>query len=183
MSSNDPPRIQRLFFALWPERALQEAGARLARRLLSKRGKRVQSENLHITLAFLGNMTAQQRVCAEAVADLIAAIAFELRLEQIGYWPRSQVVWISPQETPEPLRDLVQQLNTGLMTCGCQPELRPYRAHMTLARKVAGHFPTRQVSPILWFVDRFCLVQSVTQPAGAQYRILRTWPLVKSAGC
>lgn len=177
MPSNGAPRTRRLFFALWPERMHQEAWARLARRILRRRGKRVQLENLHLTLAFLGSMTEQQRACAEAAADRIAGAAFELQLEQVGYWSRSQIVWLAPHETPEPLKDLVQQLSKGLIACGHQPELRPYRAHMTLARKVVGHFPARQVISPLWSIEQFCLVQSVTHPDGAQYRILRTWPL------
>lgn len=175
MSSNSEPRIQRLFFVLWPEGALPEDLARLARRLVGKRGKRVRPENLHLTLVFLGGMTEQQRLCTEAVADRIAGIAFELQLEQIGHWPRPQVVWLAPQKTPEPLRDLVRQLNEGLPACGYQPELRPYRAHLTLARKVSGQFPASQIKPLRWPVEQFCLVQSVTHPDGVQYRILRTW--------
>lgn len=177
MSSTGELEIQRLFFALWPEDGLQGALARLARRIVGKRGKRVRPENLHLTLAFLGSMTEQQRICAEAAADRIAGIAFELQLEQIGHWPRPQVVWLAPQETPEPLRDLVRQLNEGLPTCGYRPELRPYRAHLTLARKVSGHFPASQVKPLRWPVEQFCLVQSVTHSDGVQYRVLRTWSL------
>ncbi|ADE14288.1 2'-5' RNA ligase [Nitrosococcus halophilus Nc 4] len=178
MSLNSPTETQRLFFALWPEQALQESLARIARQVLGKQGKRVRPENLHLTLVFLGSMTAQQRACAEAVADTIVGSPFTLQLEQIGHWPRPRVVWCAAEETPEPLIELVKQLNQGLTACGYQPETRPYRAHMTLARKVAGRFPTTRVAPLVWQVDHFCLVQSVTHPSGVQYQVLRTWPLV-----
>lgn len=181
MSSNGAPETQRLFFALWPERALQENWARLTRRALKKRGKRIRLENLHLTLVFLGGMTAPQRACAEAAADRVTGSAFELRMERIGHWPRPRVVWLAPPATPESLRDLVRQLNEGLTACGHRPDPRPYRAHLTLARKVAGYFPDRQVAPSLWSVKQFCLVQSVTHPAGAEYRILRRWPLARQS--
>lgn len=129
----------------------------------------------------MGSMTAQQRVCAEGVADTITGQAFELQLEQIGYWPRPQVIWLAPQQTPEPLGVLIRQLNGGLAACGYRPEARPSRAHVTLARKVSGHFPTGQVAPLVWQVKCFCLMQSVTHPGGVQYQVLRTWPLLQRA--
>ncbi|ADJ27743.1 RNA 2',3'-cyclic phosphodiesterase [Nitrosococcus watsonii] len=178
MSWSSPlPETQRLFFALWPEVGVREQAARLARRMLGKQGKRVRPENLHLTLVFLGSMTEQQRACAEAVADTIDGPAFTLRLEQIGHWPRPRVVWLAPQETPKPLLELAQQLNQGLAACGYQPEARPYRAHMTLARKVAGYFPAREVAPLVCPVEYFYLMQSVTYPRGVEYQVLRTWPL------
>lgn len=177
MSLNIAPETQRLFFALWPEDELRKSLMRMTQRVLDKRGKRVRPENLHLTLVFLGSVTASQRACAEAVADTIAGEAFVLQLEQIGHWPRPRIVWLAPQKTPGALIALVQQLRQGLTACGYQPETRPYRAHMTLARKVAGHFPANQVAPSVWPVEHFCLVQSVTDPGGAQYQVLRTWPL------
>jgi RNA 2',3'-cyclic 3'-phosphodiesterase len=177
MSLNSQTEIQRLFFALWPEEALREQLAHLSRQVVGKRGKRVRSENLHLTLIFLGSMTMQQRACAEATARAIGGMPFELRLEQIGYWPRPRIIWLGPQETPQPLVDLVWRLNKGLNACGHQPEVRPYQAHMTLARKVAGPFSPRQVTPLVWQVDHFCLVRSITEPEGVQYQVLCTWPL------
>jgi 2'-5' RNA ligase len=178
---SDLSETQRLFFALWPEEEFQVQLARLARQAVGKRHKLVRPGNLHLTLIFMGSMTAQRRACAEVVADGIIGKAFKLRLERIGHWSRSQVVWFAPQETPEPLINLVRQLNQGLVACGHhQIETRPYQAHITLARKVAGHFPTNQVAPLVWQVEYFYLVQSVTYPDGVQYHLLRTWPLAKA---
>jgi 2'-5' RNA ligase len=174
------PETQRLFFALWPEGGVRMQLAHLARQVVGKQHKLVRSENLHLTLTFMGNMTAQQRACAEIIADNIIGKAFKLPLERIGHWSRSQVVWFAPQGIPEPLINLVRQLNQGLVTCGYQIETRPYQAHITLARKVVERFPTNQVAPLVWEVECFYLVQSVTCPEGVQYHLLRTWPLAKT---
>jgi 2'-5' RNA ligase len=178
--SDSLPKSQRLFFALWPAAELRAQLAHIARQTAGKQNKLVYPGNLHLTLAFLGSMTVQQRICVERVANTITGTAFELRLERIGHWPRSQIIWLAPQEMPEPLIDLVRQLNQGLTACGYQPENRPYQAHMTLARKIVGHFPTSQTIPLIWQVEHFCLVRSVAYPDGVQYQVLRTWPLAKA---
>lgn len=153
--------------------------ARVARQRVGERYGLVRPGNLHLTLVFMGSMTAQQRVCAEGVADTITGQAFELRLELIGYWPRPQVVWLAPQKVPEPLRVLIRQLNRGLAACGYRFETRPFRAHVTLARKVTEHFLTSQIAPLVWRVKCFYLMQSVTHPGGVQYQVLHTWSLLQ----
>ncbi len=57
-------------------------------------------------------------------------------LEQMGYWSKSGILWVGPNQTPSPLLRLVQELNAGLAGCGYEAEQRPYAAHLTLARKV-----------------------------------------------
>ncbi|MGH8519928.1 MAG: 2'-5' RNA ligase family protein, partial [Gammaproteobacteria bacterium] len=70
------PRIdaptQRLFFALWPSEEARSSLAEVTASLHVRRAKPVPAENLHITLLFLGSVTAQTRTCAEAIAEGIA---------------------------------------------------------------------------------------------------------------
>ena len=170
---------QRLFFALWPSTHLQQQWAEMARTLLfATEGRLVPSSNLHLTLAFLGNVSAEQRDCAEAVASDLRMCRFSLLMEQVGYWHRSHVVWLGARRTPVRLRSLAQQLSAGLVRCGFEVEKRDYKAHMTLMRKVF-HGPERAVfDPIEWDVDRFVLVESQLTPRGAHYRIVGEWFLV-----
>ncbi len=67
-----PPRIdtppQRLFFALWPSEEVRAGLAEVMASLDVRGGKPVAAENLHITLLFLGSVTAQTRICAEKIA-------------------------------------------------------------------------------------------------------------------
>jgi len=130
---------QRLFFALWPDDDTRAALARLARRQLqSGNGRLIDAHNLHLTLAFLGPVDAAFRACAERAADSLAAPAFELEFQRLGYWPRPRVLWAAPERSPEALTGLVSMLRKALAACGQEPESRPFEAHMTLARKVRG---------------------------------------------
>lgn len=172
-----PGPRQRLFFALWPGAELQQALAGLTRKMLHKQGKRVDPERIHLTLAFLGAVEPRQRCCVEAVASGISLPAFTLKLDHVGHWPRPRVFWSAPSALPEPLLHLVGQLRTGLAGCRIVPDRRPYRAHLTLARKVSTRVEKRAHEPLAWPVEEFHLVESRTLPAGAVYRIIASWPL------
>ena len=128
---------QRLFFALWPDGDTQSALAQLAKaRLRSGSGRLIVAQNLHMTLAFLGPVDAGMRKCAERAAASLRAPAFELEFRRLGYWPRPRVLWSAPERTPEGLTMLESTLRNALAACGHEPESRPFRAHITLARKV-----------------------------------------------
>lgn len=173
--------IRRLFFALWPDGAVREALAGLLEGESPHTGRRVPEQNLHMTLAFVGNVTAEQQTCMEAVAATIEAAPFTVTLDRLGYWPRPRIVWAGASVTPPALIDLVARLNRGLSGCGHEPEQRPYQAHVTLTRKAHAGLRRREVEPIVWMVEDFCLVESLTGDNGSVYRVLIRWPLLRGA--
>lgn len=180
MSSPVAPETQRLFFALWPDDGLRSELKRLARQA-GRGGRPVSPDNFHITLAFLGCVTAPTRACLEHAADAIRLPPFTVSLDRIGYWARPRVVWLGAAETPEPLRFLVSQLNRGVEQCGLRPDSRPFQPHLTLLRK-ASRGPTRTEVPSLqWTVEQFALAESTTLASGAVYHVLRRWPLTAPA--
>lgn len=180
-AADSSPTRQRLFFAVWPDEAARRALAALGQRTLSRQGKPVPAENMHITLVFLGSVTAEQRACAEYAAAQVAASPFTLCLERLGWFRRARVLWSAPAQIPRPLHTLAADLNRGLEACGFEPDTRPYHAHVTLARKVARRVDEGAHPPIEWRVDAFHLVQSRTHPDGSRYQTLRSWPLVEPA--
>jgi 2'-5' RNA ligase len=167
---------QRLFFALWPSEALREALAPLHKLKRECGGRAVATAKLHITLNFLGSIDGDTRDCLEQAAAEIAVPPFELILDQFGYWRRPRVVWFGCGETPDPLRQLVSELNRAIEGCGLQPERRPYHAHLTLLRK-ARQAPIEAAPKLRWPLTEFVLVESITNPEGVEYRVLRRWPL------
>lgn len=176
--STAPADVQRLFFALWPTDALRQQLKRRCKHLLQHGGGRpVAVENLHITLAFLGSVTAEQRACVEQAADAIQLPRFSLRLDRAGHWSRPRVLWLGASEQPETAVALANGLNAGARDCGLQTDNRPFQAHLTLMRKVAKPPADLSVEPLVWEVDSFTLVQSYTYPEGVQYTPLRSWPL------
>lgn len=175
-----PPtsETQRLFFALWPPSEISQQLYHVAGKTpRANDGRRVVPENVHMTLAFLGQVDESFRQCAEQAASAIRGESFTLILRQMGCWLKSGILWVGPAQVPEALLQLVQALNAGLSTCGYVPDKRPYAAHATLARKVHRCLQTHPIKPLIWEVHRFCLVQSHTRAEGARYEILRTWEL------
>jgi 2'-5' RNA ligase len=170
--------VERLFFALWPERKVRDRLARLARQYQPRGGRLHHSDDLHITLVFLGQVSDTQRPCIQQLADHIDASAFTLRIDTIGHWPRPGILWCGPAEQPEALRYLVKALQKGLLECGFEPERRRYKPHITLHRKVR-HAETGVIdSPIEWQAGEFVLATSGGgAPDQSRYRILQRWSL------
>ncbi len=172
---------ERLFFALWPDAPVRAAlaGLQNALPLVGGRTRPAHPEDLHLTLAFLGEVAPQQRACCEAAAGTIQASPFALRLDQIGYWPRPRILWCGPQTTPVPLLNLVRCLESALHPCGFAGERRPYAAHLTLARGVAAGTAPPGGWHTDWRVDGFVLAISRPGPP-PRYRVLRRWSFTAS---
>lgn len=168
---------QRLFFALWPAGAQREQLLRYFPLLRGCGGRRVRTENLHITLAFLGSVDNSTKSCLIQAADNIVVPAFTLSMAQLGFWRRPRVVWLGAKETPPEVMTLVGELKKAMLRCGLEPDTRPFQTHLTLLRK-AHRTPHVQQTPVLeWSVNRFALVASETRPEGARYEILKSWEL------
>jgi 2'-5' RNA ligase len=166
------PARERLFFALWPDEMVR---ARLAAQVVPFEGRHVAADNLHLTLAFLGDTDADRRACCERVAGTVPFTPFELVLTDVQWQRRRGIVWMAAHEIPAGLRELVSALNEALAGCGFAPESRPFRAHVTLARKVRRGRPVKS-DPIRWWIDRFWLVSSQLQAGGSRYTLERCWP-------
>lgn len=176
-SAIDKPTTQRLFFALWPDARVRGQLDTAAEAVSRRNGRRVHVDKLHMTLVFLGDTDAQRRDCLCAAAGAIHSPPFTLTLERFGHFRRARVAWLAPCETPPALIALHAAINGILPDCGAEPETRPFRAHVTLARKAARRIVPKDFAPIAWPVREFCLVESVADPDGAHYRVLKTWPL------
>jgi RNA 2',3'-cyclic 3'-phosphodiesterase len=166
---------ERLFFALWPGETERAALVGLQHALPWLGGRATHPRDLHLTLAFLGEVAPERRPCCEAAADGIQARPFDLRLDRVGYWPRPRILWCGSQFAPPPLLALVGSLTDALRPCGFPPERRPYAVHVTLARK-AGAFKGIDVGDwsLDWPVRGFVLAAGAEGPP-PRYRILRHW--------
>ena len=168
---------RRLFFALWPDDETRAALAALAREQTHRQARRVVADNLHLTLAFPGNVTPRVQACLEEGAGQLSGASFELSIDRLGYWSGPRILWAAPAQTPRELWSLATSLREVLAACGLEPENRPYQAHITLARKASQALTVTRTVPILWSISQFCLVESVSEPNGVRYRVLRLWTL------
>lgn len=176
----------RLFFALWPDEVTRAALGR-AVPLVGPGGRAIPIENLHATLAFLGNTDVLRMDALAALAASIRAAPFVLTLDGYEVWDRALVALV-PKELPAALERLAGDLNAGLGGAGFPTESRPYRAHVTLIRErrrgsgrreglLAPEASSAAMTPITWPVNEFALVQSRTGPQGSRYEVLFKWPL------
>lgn len=157
----------RLFFALWPPRATAQALAGWAAEVQRQSGGRVTAtENIHLTLAFLGEADAQK--VFEAIGN-VTGRRHALPIETAKYVRRNEMVWVAPTVTPPALAELVASLHSALRGAGFQLEERPFAAHVTLIRKARQPKSLPPLPGVEWPVDEFALVRSRTSPKGSTY--------------
>lgn len=168
--------MTRLFFALWPDADTREGLARAARQSGVDSRRLVPPQNLHVTLAFLGNVDeALQKRLVEAAAGL-RGHAFSLTIDRSGWWRRAGIAWLGPHHVPGELSRLHADIAGLARGSGLALEDRSFRPHVTVARKLSVP-PGFEFEPIRWKIRDFCLAASHTLPGGAEYRIICRWPL------
>jgi 2'-5' RNA ligase len=171
----DRPDRHRVFFALWPDDATRSAISRATRDAVRASGGRpIAKDRLHVTVAFLGELTGAGLEVARAVPPVRVG-AFELTLDALGIWPDSKILWLAPSNPPDALGDLEVQLWDGLTERGFHGEERVYRPHVTLARRAR---PVELgVEPVHWLVQELVLVESFPDGRNVHYEVLERWPL------
>lgn len=168
---------RRLFLALWPGEELRRRLRILLDAIHVRSGRPEPLANLHVTLVFIGDVAADRVAPIERAAAGVSGAAFELMLEQVGYWNRPRILWLGPRSIPPSLFALVRDLRAALAQSGMTPETRPYLPHMTLARKVALPPVVTAAGPLSWRVESYSLLESVPSDRSRAYRELAAWPL------
>lgn len=92
-------------------------------------------DNLHLTLAFLGETERQNAVCS--AMDAVPIEPLELCLNHIGRFRqrRGELWWLGGEAAPA-LLQVQRQLTSQLIEAGFSLEDRPFQPHLTLARGV-----------------------------------------------
>jgi 2'-5' RNA ligase len=183
-------RGRRLFFALWPDRVQRAALVRATAQAVRHSGGRPVSEpNLHVTLAFLGSVPEHRLEELAAIARRIAAgfprktVPLAVSLGGFEHWARPQVLAVLGQieEADAASRsgtaELAQVLVAETAAAGFRPDLKPFRAHVTVARKVARQPRSSEMRKVLWSFDAFALIESRTLPEGPVYSVVESYLL------
>lgn len=103
-------------------------------------------EDLHITLFFLGDTAADKLSSVHSALEQAAAglKPFQLRLSGAGTFGPGKspsVLWTGVDGDLTSLQTLQAQVTASLSQIGYVPEERPYRPHLTLARRYNGAVP------------------------------------------
>jgi 2'-5' RNA ligase len=174
-ASDERPDRHRVFFALWPDDATRAAISRATRDAVGSSGGRpIAKERLHMTVAFLGELTAAGLERARAVPP-IAVGPFELSLDAVGVWPESKILWLAPTAPPDSLMQLEAKLWEALVERGFRSEDRDYRPHVTLARRARP--VEANVEPVVFSVRELAFVESFPEGRNVHYEVLERWPL------
>jgi 2'-5' RNA ligase len=182
----------RLFVALEiPPAVRQSLGEFLTvLRALSSQPRWVRTDNLHITLKFIGEVQPEKlgdiRVALSAVhSDRSVALDFR----GVGFFPnekRPRVFWAGVEASTN-LEQLAGDIDRSLEKLGVPPGKRPFSPHLTLARfeppglleKLRAAIQENAKREFGSFaVGEFHLIESKLKPGGAEYTTLETFPFV-----
>jgi RNA 2',3'-cyclic 3'-phosphodiesterase len=175
--------VVRLFFAAWPDRETRQRIGALAKALkLPDDGCRpVLADNYHLTLAFVGEVAKSQVDALRVIGATQRGPEATIRFDAYEYWPKAEVVVAAASECPDLLAKLRVELHRDLARYGLSLDPRPFRPHVTIARKVSQAPVLQAMSEFAWTVRAFQLVRSVASSAGSVYTVLDTWPLLDAA--
>jgi 2'-5' RNA ligase len=139
----------------------------------SKRGNFTAAENLHLTLVFLGECSAEQADIVRAVISQTAFDPFPVRIERTGRFRRDggDLWWAGVKES-KPLQDLHSDLTGGLANAGFFLEQRKYSPHVTLGRKIVTEAKPWGVSPFGETVMSIELMKSETVGGKLTYTVI-----------
>jgi 2'-5' RNA ligase len=167
----------RLFFALWPDEAVREQLVLWSRELRAVCGGRpTRAENLHVTLAFLGNVDDARVAEVERAAGEVRPCGVSLVLDQPGYWKHNRIAWAGASAVPAELDAMVVDLRSALSRSNIGFDgKKGFVSHVTLLRDAREPRAMPALEPIEWRLDGFALVQSVTLPRGSRYEVRKSW--------
>jgi len=167
----------RLFFALWPDNDVRNQIDAFMHGFRKQAGRVVPRYNWHMTLHFIGNTSFVEKECLDRKAKLVSGKPFELCIDQTGYFKKPKVFWLGLERAPEALFNLQKNLGNEISQCQYQPEERAYSPHITVARKVQKLPDLNPPAGITWHIDRFVLIESVSEANGVRYRVMEEYLL------
>lgn len=174
--------MPRLFFALQPTPAQADAlVADVAPLVKELGGQPAPAANLHATLCFLGTVADDQLAPLREAASRVRGRFITLRFAELEVWEKPEILCATADES-EAGRDLSSALMEATRAAGFKPDRKPFRAHLTLARKVrrrvARNFEwPRALAPVQVYCERFVLMESRRGDTGSAYSVVDSWPL------
>lgn len=170
--------MKRLFISIELPQSVTETLAKLDPRI---RGARwLDPRQMHLTLAFLGNVAAETQ---ETLSEKLRAISwkpFFLPLIGLGTFPTKgwpKIIWIGLGTGHPHLFQLYKRVQEAVLAAGLEPDLRAFHPHITLAR--CRDVSPQTIRPFLKahadfdagmiHVESFCLNSSELTLAGSVY--------------
>jgi 2'-5' RNA ligase len=117
-------------------------------RTRSVRGNFSAQENLHLTLAFLGECNEKQAADIKAVMDTVRVKPFHAVIDKVGCFKRNGGdIWWAGVQASKPLLEMQRDLADKLTEAGFSLEQRSYNPHITLGREVITNTVAWRIEP------------------------------------
>ena len=180
----------RLFFAVQPDAAQNALLVDRVAPLVARLGaQRVPAENLHATLCFIGAVPEEKLSLLTQVTGGVRGGAATLHFDALEYWHKPKVLCATADDDSQSshMSELAERLGAATRDAGFAPDIKPFRAHLTLARKVHGahaaqcEWPLPLTPPLSVLCDRFALMRSDRGASGSVYSVVESWPLDENA--
>ena len=178
-------KTKRMFFGLELPPSFQTQLAELNPRLRNVRW--VSPEQMHLTLSFLGNVTAEQELALEEAVDQIKVGPFFVPVRNLGTFggKRPTILWAGVGNGHPHLFALHKHVQDAVLRAGSEPDLRAFHPHITLARMEG--VSSEMLAPFLRQnadaefgllpVKEFVLFSSQRTPSGSTYRVEKRFAL------
>ena len=170
----------RLFFALWPDDDVRLTLS--ARRLEVARltgGRPTLPVTLHLTMVFAGNVPQRRLLEMQMVASRVRAAPFRYTVDTAGCFGTPRVAWLASDQPPPALFELQNSLHDAVQAADFEVDHRTFRPHITVARHITTAIETYPISPCVWDVDKFALVQAEQDGNSVKYEVIDQWPLIR----
>ncbi len=156
----------RLFIAINLSDEMKDALISAQNRLYDRgvRGNYISEENMHLTLAFIGEYPDAEPVL-EALSS-VSFTAFDLTLEGMGCF--GDLWWVGLQESA-PLTSVVRRVRRVLAEEGIPFDRKRFSPHITLIRKASGKMAGIRIPPASMTVGAISLMRSDRGKSGMIY--------------
>lgn len=146
--------------------------------------KLVKPENIHITMRFLGEIPLSLVDSVSNVLKSVKFSPFNVKISGVGAFPnirRPSVIWTGISDGVSELKDISEQLESGLKKLGFKPEKRAFTPHITIARVKSRRSKNCLMMKLLEFKDLefgviraefLRLKRSILTPTGPIYHTL-----------
>ena len=127
----------RCFVACWPDDATRRHLDQAARDAHARcpGARRVRTGNLHLTLAFIGELALPKaHEAADAVRGVLSA-PFDWQIDHVGRFERARVLWAGGPPEPR-LEQMAERVRCELQRLRIRFDTKRFAAHVTLLRDV-----------------------------------------------
>lgn len=153
----------------------------------------VDPASIHLTLKFLGDVTAVQleqvKIAAQRAAESSSVLSLQTaRLGCFPHFQRPKVIWVDVQGQRDRLMALRDCVENEIAPLGFPTEERAFSPHLTLGRVKTNErrllgiigYAVQEAQggeAVQWENTHLCVMQSTLTPSGAVYTALATFSL------